>query len=86
MVAEPKSGSQPPPLVPRDDKPTKSVGKSGGTKKAQVDDDGDPSEPEASPLDRPGKRPARCVGILQDYGLGTPLSDDDQQFLRNKCK
>lgn len=30
--------------------------------------------------------PERCVGILQDYSLGAPLSDDDIQFLRTRCR
>jgi serine/threonine protein kinase len=76
-----------PAAVPREDRPTKSQSRTAAQKRdAAADDDDSNDEPEASPLGRPTKRPARCVGILQDYGLGTPLSDDDQTFLRNKCK
>jgi serine/threonine protein kinase len=75
----------PSPAVPRDDRLTKSASKPPAQKKeAAADDEDDQDVPDSG--FRRSNRPARCVGLLQDFGLGTTLSDEDQQFVRNKCK
>jgi serine/threonine protein kinase len=69
----------------RDDRPTKSTNKPTAQKNEGTADDDDYQDVPDSGF-RKSSRPARCVGLLQDFGLGTTLSDEDQQFVRNKCK
>ncbi len=80
--------TKPLPTAPSDDRLTKSASKTTAQKKQAAADDDDDDERDApdNSLRRSSQRPARCVGLLQDFGLGTTLSDEDQQFVRNKCK
>ncbi len=78
--------TKPLPAAPSDDRLTKSASKPTAQKKEAADDDDDDQDAPENSFRRSSQRPARCVGLLQDFGLGTTLSDEDQQFVRNKCK
>jgi serine/threonine protein kinase len=45
-----------------------------------------PAYPSPSNASNASKRPERCAALIDRYGVGEPLSADEQRFIRERCK